>query len=91
MDGKIAGQAENRSVKQSVIDELPVTVEAILGIAKVKVADITGLETGQSFLLDTKLGDLVTLRLNGVVIAAGELVAVGDNFGIRIQSVAEDR
>ena len=73
---------------QSVIDMLPVTVEAVLGFAQVTVADINALQIGQSFALDTGLGDLVELRLNGVVIATGELVAVGDKFGVRIQHLA---
>jgi flagellar motor switch protein FliN/FliY len=80
---------ESRNVKQSVIDSLDVSVEAILGITKATIADINALEVGQAFALDTRLGDLVDLRLNGVIIASGELVAVGDHFGIRIQALAE--
>jgi flagellar motor switch protein FliN len=81
-------EAKSRTVTQTVIDALPVTVEAVLGFAEVTVGAINGLEAGQTFRLDTELGDLVELRLNGTVIATGELVAVGDNFGIRIQHLA---
>ena len=86
--GATISGAVTPALTQSVIDALPVTVEAVLGFAEVTVGEINGLEPGAVFKLDTTLGDLVALRLNGVVIATGELVAVGDNFGIRIQQVA---
>ena len=39
--------------------------------------------------LEARLNDLVELRLNDTVVARGEIVAVGDNFGVRIIDVAE--
>ena len=75
-------------VSRSMIDKLPVTIEAILGVAEVRVGDLNGLTEGETFKLDSKLGDAVELRLNGAVIAYGELVSVGDNFAVRIQSIA---
>lgn len=76
-------------VSRSVIDNLPVTIEAILGVAEVRVGDLNRLATGETFKLDSLLGDPVQLRLNGAVIAYGELVSVGDNFAVRIQSIAQ--
>jgi flagellar motor switch protein FliN/FliY len=76
-------------VSRSVIDNLPVTVEAILGVAEVRVGELSRLGPGETFKLDTLLGDAVQLRLNGAVIAYGELVSVGDNFAVRIQSIAQ--
>jgi len=80
--------ATTPKLAQTVIDTLPVTVEAVLGFARTTVAEINALQIGQSFALDTGLGDEVELRLNGIVIATGELVAIGDRFGIRIQNLA---
>ena len=76
-------------LRRSVIDELPVTVEAILGVAKVKVGELSGLAVGGVFTLDALLGDPVELRLNGTTIAQGELVSMGDRFAIRIQALAD--
>ncbi len=39
--------------------------------------------------LDAPLNQAVELRLNGTVIAHGELVAVGDKFGVRLSEIAE--
>lgn len=83
-------KSPKRSVSRTVLDGLPVTVEAVLGVAQVKVGDLSGLDAGDVFALDAKLGDAVELRLNGVAIAHGELVAMGEHFAVRIQKVAED-
>jgi flagellar motor switch protein FliN/FliY len=77
-------------VKRMVIDNLPVTVEAILGVAKVSVGDVTRLAPADVFALDTMLGDPVELRLNGETIAYGELVSLDDKFAVRIQAIAPE-
>ncbi|MEH3101086.1 FliM/FliN family flagellar motor switch protein [Sphingomonas adhaesiva] len=77
-------------VGRSVLDGLPVTVEALLGVAKVTVGDLSRLTEDQVFALDASLGDPVELRLNGVAIAQGELVAMGDRFAVRIRQVSAD-
>lgn len=75
-------------VSRSIIENLPVTIEAVLGVAEVRVGDLNRLAVGDTFKLDSLLGDAVELRLNGVAIAYGELVSVGDHFAVRIQSIA---
>lgn len=77
-------------VSRTIIDNLPVTIEAILGIAEVRVGELNRIAPGDTFKLDSLLGDAVELRLNGAVIAHGELVSVGDHFAVRIQSIAGD-
>lgn len=78
-------------LRKSVLDDLPVTVEAVLGVAHVTVGDLSRLSQGDTFTLDSLLGDPVELRLNGSIIAHGELVSVDNNFAVRIQSLADDR
>jgi flagellar motor switch protein FliN/FliY len=76
-------------VRRTVIDSLPVTVEAVLGVAKVTVGELSAMKAGDAFALDSLLGDAVELRLNGQAIAYGELVSLGENFAVRIQAVAQ--
>ncbi len=82
--------APRGTVGRSVLDSLPVTVEAVLGVAKVTVGDLSSLAQDTVFALDASLGDPVELRLNGIAIAQGELVAMGDRFAVRIQEVSAD-
>lgn len=82
--------SRDEGVRPSVLDDLPVGVEAILGIATVKIGELSRLTAGDVFTLDTLLGDGVELRLNGSTIAYGELVAVDDRFAVRILHLAAD-
>lgn len=83
-----ASKSEGKGIDKAILAGVPVTVEAVLGLAQVTVAGLTALAPGDSFTIDRKLGDPIELKLNGVTIAYGELVSVGDNFGVRIQAVA---
>lgn len=81
-DPRLAG------VARRVLDDLPVVVEAVLGAVEIKVGELSNLQPGDSFMIDRRFGDPVELRVNGVIVAYGELVAVDDNFGVRITDIA---
>lgn len=72
----------------SVIENVDVTIDTFLGATSITVAQLNALRVGSVLALDAALNEMVELRLNGVTIAHGELVAVGDNFGVRIVTVA---
>jgi flagellar motor switch protein FliN/FliY len=73
---------------ESVVDNVDVALETYLGGAVMRVAELKALETGGVVTLDSNLNALVELRLNGLTVAHGELVAVGDRFGVRITALA---
>ncbi len=77
-------------IKRSLIDNLPVTVDAVLGAATISVGELGALTPGDTFPLDATLADAVELRLNGEIIAYGELVSVGEHFAVRIGAIAKD-
>jgi flagellar motor switch protein FliN len=74
--------------RSSLIDAVGVTVETYLGSASMTVAELNALHTDSVVALDAALNASVELRVNGLAIAYGELVAVGDKFGVRITSLA---
>jgi flagellar motor switch protein FliN len=78
------------TTSRSLIENLPVTVEAILGVTEIRVGDLNRLAPGDTFKLDSSLGDAIELRLNGSVFAYGEIVSVGDKFAVRIQEIASE-
>ena len=47
------------------------------------------LRLGTVVPLDATLNQSVELRLNGVAVARGELVAVGDSFAVRLTEIAK--
>lgn len=74
--------------RSALIDAVGVTVETYLGSASMTVAELNALQADGIVTLDAALNASVELRVNGVAIAHGELVAVGDKFGVRITSLA---
>ena len=78
-----------RRIDESLIAEVEVVLEARLGSAAMTVAELMKIEAGDCVSLDAELNRDVELRLNGVTVARGELVAVGDKFGVRIVEIAQ--
>ncbi len=84
-DARLNGASHPRS---ALFDAVGVTVETYLGSAAMTVAELNALAHGELVTLDASLNTLVELRVNGVAIAHGELVAAGDKFAVRITSLA---
>ncbi len=71
----------------SIFKEVQVDLKARLGEVKMTVEDLLALRPGSVVTLEAGLNDLVELRLNDSVVARGEIVAVGANFGLRIVEI----
>lgn len=76
------------SLRVALIENVDVSVETFLGSAEMTIGALNALTPGATITLNTSLSSHVELRVNGVTVAHGELVAVGDLFGVRITSVA---
>jgi flagellar motor switch protein FliN/FliY len=72
-----------------LIQDVEVALEAYVGEARLTVAELNAMKPGSSITLDAALNRAVELKLNGVMVARGELVAVGDSFGVRLTEIAE--
>ena len=70
-----------------LIENVEVELQAFLGSAGMTVAELTALTPGAVVVLQSPLNAPVELRLNGVTLAHGELVAVGDKFGVRLTEI----
>lgn len=80
-------RAEAGRIDAKLLDNVEVVLEARLGETTMTVADLLALKAGVTVKLDTSLGGQATLVLNGKTIAHGEIVAVDDCFGIRIEAI----
>jgi flagellar motor switch protein FliN/FliY len=71
--------------------ELPISVS--FGNLEMSLEDVTKLDAGSVVELDKFVNDPVTILVNHTPIARGEMVVVGDNYGVRILEVekTEDR
>lgn len=75
------------SLDSSLLHGVSVQLEAYVGTSSMTLEALLALRSGDVVTLDTQLNDLVELRLNSEVVGRGELVAVGDAFGIRVVEI----
>lgn len=75
-------------INPKLIDAVEVSLDGVIGAASMTVADLVALKAGAVVTLDAPLDQAIELRLNGAVVARGELVAVDDRFAVRITEIA---
>ena len=67
-----------------VLMHVPLSITAELGKCKMSVSEVLTIGTGSIIELDRLAGGPVDLLVNNKLIARGEVVAVDENFGVRI-------
>jgi flagellar motor switch protein FliN/FliY len=80
--------AKRTNVGNELLRGVRVSLEARLGQASMTVEDMMALKPGSVVTLQTSLADHVELYLNDTLVARGEIVAVGDKYGVRIAEIA---
>ena len=76
-----------RMLDPDVLGSLTVDLIAQLGRGTMTVGKLATLASGEVVRLDTPLNGAVDLTLNGTIVARGEIVAVDDQFGVRITEI----
>jgi flagellar motor switch protein FliN/FliY len=79
------GGAQSQAASLLMGVRLPIRV--LLGRTQLSLREITELGNGAVVELDCSPNDPVQLMVNGRVIAYGEIVMVGGNYGIRITKI----
>ena len=82
-----SGSLGEGSRDQDLIRSIPVTLTVELGSAKLKLKDLLRLAQGSVLELDTAAGEMLDLKVNGTVIAKGEVVTVGDQLGLTVVEI----
>lgn len=62
-------------------------VSVIVGRTKRKIKDIMEFGQGTVVELDKQTGSPAEIMVNGQLIAYGDVIVVGDNFGVRITEI----
>ncbi|NLJ24843.1 MAG: flagellar motor switch phosphatase FliY [Firmicutes bacterium] len=71
-----------------LIRNIPVKVRAILGRSRLPIETILRLGPGSIVELDTLDGEPIEILANDVLIAKGEVVVVGEQFGVRLTEIS---
>lgn len=76
-----------RMLDPAVLGSLTIDVVAQLGRGTMTIDELARLGSGEVVRLDTPLNGVIDLTLNGALVARGEIVAVDDQFGIRVTEI----
>ena len=72
-----------------VLENLDVKLTVEVGSAELKIKELLRLNEGSVIELDRLAGDPLDILINGTMIAKGEVVMVGERFGIRFVEIVD--
>jgi flagellar motor switch protein FliN/FliY len=78
---------ENKNLDLLLDVEIPIAVE--VGRTQLTLEEVLKLVPGSVIALDKKAEEPVDLRVNGKLVARGEVVLVDDSYGLRITQIVD--
>ena len=86
-------QESSEDSRLSLLLDIPLEVTVEIGTTQMPIEDVLKLNPNSVIELDRYINEPVDLKVNGRVIAKGELYTVKNNFGIKITQIIkpEDR
>ena len=82
-------QSEVSADNLKVLENIEVKLSVEVGSSQLKIRDLLRLNEGSVVELERLAGDPLDILANGVQIARGEVVMVGERFGIRLTEVVD--
>ncbi len=88
----LTGQATGRgdSSLTASFARVPVTLQVMLGSTHLPLSQLLGLQSGSMISLDQKLGEPVSVIVNGCKVASGQLFVMDDQaerLGVKITEI----
>ena len=75
--------------KLKVIEDIEVQMAVEVGRTELTIKELLRLNEGSVVELDRMAGDHLDIFVNGTIIAKGEVVMVGERFGIRFLEIVD--
>jgi len=76
----------------SIIMNIPVDVQIVLGSTEMPVSELMALQKGSTVALDRRIGEPVDIVVNGRKIASGEITVLEDDpsrFGVKLTQIVD--
>ena len=70
-----------------LLENIDVNLTVEVGSTQIKIRDLLRLNEGSVIELDRLAGEPLDILVNNMIIAKGEVVMVGDRFGIRFSEI----
>jgi flagellar motor switch protein FliN/FliY len=69
--------------------DLPLLIEVVVGSTTLTLGEILNLSPGSVVELDNLVEEPVDIKVNGKLVAKGEIVVVEEKFGVKITDIVE--
>lgn len=80
---------EDVEQKMELVLDFPLEISVRIGDTNMSIGEIMNLSTGMVIDLNRMLDENVDLLVNGKLFAKGEVLSMGEYFGIRITSIVK--
>tara|TARA_Y100001935_G_scaffold67146_1_gene56407 strand:+ start:1275 stop:1646 length:372 start_codon:yes stop_codon:yes gene_type:complete len=91
-DAKSDDKSERSSLENlRVLENIDVKLTVEVGGAEIKLRELLRINEGSVVELERLAGDPLDILANGTVIAKGEVVMIGERFGIRFTEVVDPK
>lgn len=88
LDVERAVDDNRRVVPKRALESLSVTVAVEIGRLDMRIRDITDLHQGEIISLDRAVEEPIDIRVNGALLARGEIVALRNKqYGVRVTEI----
>ena len=84
-----AASSNTSSENLRVLENIEVQLAVEVGNTEIKIRDLLRLNEGSVIELDRLAGDPLDILVNGTMIAKGEIVMVGERFGVRFTEIVD--
>ena len=97
IDGKEGNKTDDDKSERSslenlrVLENIDVKLTVEVGGAEIKLRELLRINEGSVIELERLAGDPLDILANGTIIAKGEVVMIGERFGIRFTEVVDPK
>ena len=97
VEGNTEQKSESEKVERSslenlrVLENIDVKLTVEVGGAEIKLRELLRINEGSVIELERLAGDPLDILANGTIIAKGEVVMIGERFGIRFTEVVDPK
>lgn len=78
---------EKQEINMDTLMNVPVTLSVEIGKRKMPIQQLISLNKGSMVELDKLVDEPLDLLVNGTLLARGEVVVLGENFGLRLVDI----
>lgn len=85
--GGARGSTDDPPPSLEAVFDVPVKVQAVLGRARMPIAELVSMRPGYVFELDRRVGEAIDILVNDRLIARGEVVMIDGALGVTLTEI----